>query len=137
MFRKFLIGAAIAHFEVMEPDLWGDATNRESASRYRDDALNRLQLGWVACIVGPATRISSQRGNSHAHVPNRSDSTRGSPPLFRKRPFTLDWKLDPDALAAGGQILRQAIPRPVGLGFTAPPARKTDSDSNTSRCPSN
>jgi len=70
-------------------------------------ALNRLQLGCVACIVGSATRISSQRGDSHAHVSNRSNGTRGSPPLFRKPPLTLDWKLDAGALAASGQILRQ------------------------------
>ena len=69
-------------FGVMEPDLSGNATNRESASRYGTTALNRLQLGFVACIVGSATRISSQRGDSHAHVSNRSISTRGSPPLL-------------------------------------------------------
>jgi hypothetical protein len=32
--------------------------------------------------------------------------------LLRKRPLTFDWKLDADALAAIGQILRQAIPNP-------------------------
>jgi len=48
--------------------------------------------------------------------------------LSRKRPLTLDWKLDADALAAIGQILRQASPNPVGAEFTAPPARNIDSD---------
>ena len=124
-------------FGVMERDLSGNATNRESASRYGTPALNRLQLGWVTCIVGSATPISPQRGDSHAHVSNRCNSTRGSPPLFRKRPLTLVWKLDAAALAASGQILRQAIPSPVGPEFTAPPAGNTDSDSNTSRGPSN
>jgi hypothetical protein len=88
----------------------------------------RLQLGFVECMVGSATRISSQPGDSHAHVSNRAISTRGSPPLSRKRPLTLDWKLDADALAAIGQILRQARPNPVGLDVTAPPARNIDFD---------
>lgn len=38
---------------------------------------------------------------------------------------TLDWKLDADTLAAIDQILRQAIPDPVGPEFMAPPARNT------------
>ena len=38
---------------------------------------------------------------------------------------TLDWKLDADTLAAIDQILRQAIPDPVGPEFMAPPARNS------------
>jgi aryl-alcohol dehydrogenase-like predicted oxidoreductase len=37
----------------------------------------------------------------------------------------LDWKLDADTRAMIDQILRQAIPNPVGPEFMAPPERKT------------
>jgi len=113
----------------MEPNLSANVINREPAAATGTTAVDSLQLGFVACIVGSATRMSSQRGGSHAHLSNRSISIRGSPPLFRtKRPLALQRTLDADALAAIGQILRQASPNLVGPEFTAPPARNIDSD---------